>query len=255
MSTTLIVTIDLDWACEPAIELTLLAMEELGIPVTVFATHRSAAVESRADTLEVGLHPYFGGDDSSHGSTIAAVVDHVTRIPHNLKAFRYHRFAGSNETNSAMRAAGMTISSNVCTDLETIPPFRSRCGLLEVPIFMEDGGYLQQGHPLHGSLQLDRALLTDGIKVLLLHPMHFALNTPHFDYMVDIKKQLSRTEWQGLTLQTLQERRWPGRGIGDLLLDILRRAVARGTSIASLGDVTGTPRAVSRQTSSMRRRA
>lgn len=146
----LIVTIDLDWACEPAIDYTLRVMEELQVPVTVFATHRSAAVESRAENLEVGLHPYFGGNDSSHGSTIQQVVEHVMGIPHNLKAFRCHRFAGSNETDTAMLDAGMTISSNVCTDLEMIPPFRNRSGLLEVPIFMEDGGYLHRGHSLRG---------------------------------------------------------------------------------------------------------
>lgn len=253
MSNMLIVTIDLDWACEPAIDYTLRVMEELQVPVTVFATHRSAAVESRAENLEVGLHPYFGGNDSSHGSTIQQVVEHVMGIPHNLKAFRCHRFAGSNETDTAMLDAGMTISSNVCTDLEMIPPFRNRSGLLEVPIFMEDGGYLHRGHSLRGTSQLNRALQADGIKVLLLHPMHFALNTPHFDFMVNIKKRLSRTEWTGLSSRTLQDLRWHERGIADLLIDILKQT--RNADFATVGDITAAAGAAPSQTLTFRRRA
>lgn len=171
----------------------------------------------------------------------------------HLKAFRCHRFAGSNETDTAMLDAGMTISSNVCTDLEMIPPFRNRSGLLEVPIFMEDGGYLHRGHSLRGTSQLNRALQADGIKVLLLHPMHFALNTPHFGFMVNIKKRLSRTEWTGLSSRTLQDLRWHERGIADLLIDILKQT--RNADFATVGDITAVAGAAPSQTLTFRRRA
>ena len=104
----LIVTVDLDWAPEPAIEETLDFIQERGITPTVFITHRSPRVEESMNKLEVGLHPYFGLD-SSHGSTISEVVKYVMDLPHNLLAFRCHRFAICNSSRQAMASAGMFI--------------------------------------------------------------------------------------------------------------------------------------------------
>jgi len=210
------ITIDLDWACEPAIEETLDFLEEQGIVPTIFITHRSCRVENVLDRLEVGLHPFFD-PTSSHGSTTEEVVKNIMELPHNIPAFRCHRFAISNEAKQAMAEAGMLFSSNVCTDLEVVPPFRERCGLLEVPIFLEDGGYLSQNHPL----DVHEKLLKKGNKVILIHPMHFAINTPHFDYMRKIKSSLSRTQWRNLTQNDLKKLKWQRRGIRDLLAQLI----------------------------------
>lgn len=227
-----IITIDLDWACEAAIEETLDFFKNLNIFPTVFITHRSPRVESDMKDLEVGLHPYFS-PDSSHGSTICEVADHVMSLPHNLPAFRCHRFAISNESKKAMMDAGMLISSNVCTDLEIMPPFKDRFGLLEVPIFLEDGGYLWRKHSLELNQNLINSVAGEGIKVILIHPMHFSLNTPHFSYMYDIKQSLSRNEWNNLTSKNLNKLRWNGRGIRDLMIDLLK-LIPGFTSLRSL---------------------
>lgn len=212
-----IITVDLDWACEPAIEETLDFLKNKNIATTVFATHRSPTLEASMNELEVGLHPYFA-PDSSHGSTIDEVVKHVMNIPHNLPAFRCHRFAICNTSRQAMVEAGMLISSNVCTDLEIVSPFKDRFGTLEVPIFLEDGGYLWRNHPM----KINQALMKTGMKVITIHPMHFSLNTPNFTYMYDIKKSLNRKEWKGMTQERLHNLRWKGRGIRDLLVDLLK---------------------------------
>jgi hypothetical protein len=213
------VTVDLDWASEAAIAETLDSLRERGIPVTVFATHRSPRVESAMAEIEVGLHPFFG-EGSSHGASVEEVVRHVLDLPHNLPAFRCHRFGVSNEVREAMVAAGMKISSNVCTDLEVVPPFRERCGLVEVPIFLEDGGYLRRGRPLTERID------AEGTVVLLVHPMHFAVNTPHFGYMADIKLATNRGDWNAMSRTTLDRLRWPGRGIRDVIVDLLDSAEA-----------------------------
>jgi hypothetical protein len=229
---TLIVTVDLDWACEPAIEETLDSLKCQNITPTVFVTHRSPSVEALMNEIEVGLHPYFS-PDSSHGSTIPEVVKHVMDLPHNLAAFRCHRFAVCNGSRQAMAEAGMLISSNVCTDLEIVSPFRDRFGLLEVPIFLEDGGYLWHKHPLNINQSLRSAILGQGTKVIIIHPMHYALNTPHFSYMYDIKQSMGREEWKSMTKSTLNKHRWQGRGIRDLLVDLLQLAPKK-SSVGSL---------------------
>jgi hypothetical protein len=217
----LIITVDLDWACEAAIEFTLDFLQGQDIKPTVFVTHRSPRVENNMDKLEVGLHPYFA-IDSSHGSTINEVVKHIIDLPHNIPAFRCHRFATCNNSKQAMVDAGMLISSNVCTDLENIVPFKDRYGLLEVPIFLEDGGYLWRKHSLEIDPSFSAVALSPGSKVILLHPMHFMLNTPYFDYMYKIKQSVSRKEWQEMSTKTLSKLSWQGRGIQDFIKELIQ---------------------------------
>lgn len=219
----LVVTVDLDWACEPAIEETLDFLQNLKIKPTVFITHRSPIVEGNMHEIEVGLHPYFGSD-SSHGSTISEVVNYVMGLPHNLQAFRCHRFAICNSSKQAMAEAGMLISSNVCTDLEIVTPFKDRFGFLEIPIFLEDGGYLWRGHPLQMNQGLKNVILGNGVKVITIHPMHFALNTPHFSYMHDIKQSMNRSEWNNMTKNTLSKLCWKGHGIRTFITELLQCA-------------------------------
>jgi len=217
----LIITLDIDWACEPAIEDTLDFLKNLKITPTIFTTHRSPRIEASLSELEVGLHPYFD-TSSSHGSTIPEIVSHVMSLPHNLPAFRCHRYAQCNTSRQAMAEAGMLISSNVCTDLETVPCFKDRFGLLEVPIFLEDGGYLWRKHPLVMNSYLKEMMKKEGMKVITIHPMHFAINTPDFGYMYKIKQSVSREAWKNMTKSTLNDFRWKGRGIRDLLVDLIQ---------------------------------
>lgn len=233
MSKELVVTVDLDWACEPAVEALLAFLDAEGIPATVFATHRSEAVEARSQRLEVGLHPYFASD-SSHGPTVPAVVEHVLAIPHNLPAFRCHRFAVSNEAMQAMADSGMQISSNVCADMEHVPAFRNRHGLLEVPVFCEDGGYLHRRHPLEVTPMWRAALSQEGARVLLLHPMHWAMNSPSFEYMAQIKLMTSRAQWSGMSRGAIDTHRWRGRGVRDLIQEVFEHARAAGVTFTTL---------------------
>lgn len=227
-----VITVDLDWACEPAIEETLNFLDKQKISPTVFITHRSPRVEAAMGQIEVGLHPYFGSD-SSHGSTIIDVVNHIMDLPHNLPGFRCHRFATCNSSRQAMAEAGMLISSNVCTDLEVVPPFKDRFGLLEVPIFLEDGGYLWRKHSLEMTPQLLKTLLSPGTKVIIIHPMHFSLNTPDFAYMYNIKQSMSREEWKGMTKTVIDKYRWKGRGIRDFLVELLQ-IIPKTSSLGNL---------------------
>lgn len=232
----IVVTVDLDWACEAAIIDVLDWLRAAGIPPTVFSTHHSAAVTERLSELEVGLHPYFALD-SSHGDSLRAVTQHVLALPHNLRAFRCHRFAVSNDVREAMTEAGMTVSSNVCTDLESVVPFRDRFGLLEVPIFLEDGGYLFRRHPLDGASAVADLLDTAAPKVFAIHPMHFSVNTPRFEYMVEIKRAVSRSTWHAMSPSDLARLTSRELGVRDFLCELLLAARAAGREFVSLGEL------------------
>jgi hypothetical protein len=230
----LIVTLDLDWAPEPAIEETLNFIRSKGISPTVFATHTSPSVLNCMNEIEVGLHPFFD-PSSSHGSTYERVVDTVLSIPHNIPAYRCHRFASCNKSRQLMKDAGMQISSNVCTDLEVIAPFRDRIGLTEVPIFFEDGSYLLNRHPLDIT-QTQAKLSQDPLDwhVILIHPMHFAINTPTFGYMEKIKQSHSRSQWNTMSSKELNSLRWKGTGIRDTIEQLFYSFTSSGPLAQSI---------------------
>ncbi|MDX8431001.1 MAG: hypothetical protein SNF33_04260 [Candidatus Algichlamydia australiensis] len=218
-----IVTLDIDWASEVAIEMTLEFFKKAKICTTVFITHFSPYITANMKEFDVGLHPFFG-ENSSHGKTIDDVVAHITSLPHNIPAFRAHRFGVCNSSMQAMQEAGMLLSSNVCTDLVAIEPFTNRFGMTELPVFLEDGGYLWREHSLKVGPILKKKLISKGAKVLLIHPMHFVLNTPHFGFMQEIKKRLSRKAWKNLEEIDLKRLKYSGWGVRDFILELLQEA-------------------------------
>ena len=142
------VTVDLDWACEPAIAELLDFLQDRGIPSTVFVTHRSPRVERSLHELEVGLHPNFA-PDSSHGGTLDAVVEHVLGLPHTIPAYRCHRFAASNVVvaNSAYYGSGMKIApaatvSDGVLDVVVIEA-ASKLALMRSLPKVYDGGHIE----------------------------------------------------------------------------------------------------------------
>ena len=94
---------------------------------------------------------------------------------------------------------------------------------------MEDGGFLFRGHPLAIGGILARGLQQQGTKVIIVHPMHVALNTPHFDYMAAIKRRTTRERWRTMTRRDLDVLRWRSRGIRDLVLEVVGAASAHTT--------------------------
>jgi len=68
-------------------------------------------------------------------------------------------------------------------------------GLLSIPIFMEDGGFLFQKHKLCLDTILKK-LPSKGTIVFLFHPMHLALNSNNFDTMKTLKNSLTIDEYQ-----------------------------------------------------------
>lgn len=214
------ITIDTDWASDNAVNQTLKYFESRSIPLTIFTTHDSPIIRNALKKHEVGLHPFFGAE-SDHGDNVKSVTEYVLTLPHNIKAFRCHRFETSNSTQEAMAASGMIACSNICTDLEKISPFIERNGILEVPIFLEDGGYLRRGHPLTDKSLISKRLAKPGISVITIHPMHFCLNSPNFMFMRNIKDSMTRGELKNLSTERIAQLTYSGLGISDFVKEII----------------------------------
>ena len=55
--------------------------------------------------------------------------------------------------------------------------------------------------------------------IINIHPMHMVLNSPDFSYSRKIKDNLTREEWNKLSISKLEEMKYTGRGIRDFLID------------------------------------
>ena len=233
MTCRVFVTIDLDWASEHVIEETLQWFETANIPVTVFATHESNSVKRRFSDIEVGLHPYFHSD-SSQGSTPEETLDTLEQISWNVPIYRSHRFLDSNLIREWMRGLGMMASSNVCTDLNPMMPFTHRSGMIEIPISFEDGGYMERGHDLSDNGKVLQLISESEIFVIVLHPMHFVLNTPNFQWMRKLKDRTSRQHWNSFDVQEIQKLKHEGVGISSFVQEILAEIQICGCSFEKL---------------------
>lgn len=179
-----VLTSDIDWASDPCIaELTGFA-KSLGIRPTLFATHKSAAVDEMGTSgaAEIGVHPNFL-PNSSHGSDVASVIDHVMNLVPGARSFRSHNFLDSTPITTTMKSRGIRFDSNLCLFLqEDIVPLRHSSGLMRLPVFWEDDiHFCWEGTDWNLDAYY-RHFLKPGLKVINVHPIHFAMNTPSLDF-------------------------------------------------------------------------
>ena len=215
-------TSDIDWASEFAINSTIEFFNSKKIPLTMFLTHKSEVVAKALNDkkIKAGLHPNFM-PDSSQGKDYKQVIDFCFDIFPDSIGYRSHRYYSVNDTVEMMIKRGIKFESNVCTLLDDIPPYLNRNGIIEFPIFFEDGAYLLNNKEIDFS-NFKKEFLSAGLKVINIHPMHLMLNTPYFKYTREIKDRLSREEWNNLTKESIDKISYKGEnGIKKVITDMV----------------------------------
>lgn len=231
-------TSDIDWASEYAIKSTIDFFKNKNIPLTMFLTHESEVVKKALEKneIKVGLHPNFM-PDSSQGDDYGKVIDFCFNIFPNAIGYRSHRYYSVNDTVEMMIKRGIKFESNICTLLDNMPPFLHRNGIIEFPIFFEDGAYLLNNEKVDFK-NFEEDFLSSGLKVINIHPMHLMLNTPYFKYTREIKDKLSRYEWNNLTKESLEKISYKGNnGIKKVIEDMLESVVKNKLKTMYLEDV------------------
>lgn len=212
-------TTDLDWAPECAIEKTINLFKKGQIRPTVFVTHQSTIIEQNADIIDIGIHPNFIFP-SSQGESMDEIIEYCMQLAPETKVFRAHRWFASNDIYDKLWEKGIRYESNLCTRQEIIAPFVHRSGMISFPVFFEDGAYIIENEILNFET-IKQQFLRKGLKVVNIHPMHYALNTPYFSYTREIKDRLTRTEWNSMDEEELSELSYKGEGIRNLIDDMI----------------------------------
>jgi len=223
MNMTFIITTDVDFVSD---DLLRIAYEPLKhIPITIFMTGPSDYLKNTAKRnplWEIEPHPNFC-EASTHGSCINEVLSTISTFPCENIGFRCHRYYSSNDVEERFFELGFGYASNICTDLECIKPFFDRCGLLQIPIFFEDGGYLK-AHGVPSVCDILPHINEKGVYVFNFHPIHLALNSCSFDKIHKIKRSMPPSSYSSLSQKDIDALKNNGYGVFDFLSELLSYA-------------------------------
>lgn len=179
---TVVVTLDVDWADDALVDAAAAVLRDGGVPATWFCTHASPALERlRADPalFELGIHPNFR-PGSSHGDTVAGVLDHVMAVVPEAVSSRSHGVVQSGEILAAL--VERTPVRIDCTTFwpAAVPPAPVRQptphgDLVRVPFVWSD-----DFEPLRARPDWDLRRFCDppagSLAVLLFHPVRVGLD-------------------------------------------------------------------------------
>jgi hypothetical protein len=228
-----VLTADQDWAPEWAMERFLAFLQAEEIPVHIFVTNPSPALEAatRDSRVTLGAHPNFL-PGSSHGSTPEQIVESIRGLVPDADTFRTHTYAESAGTLDLMRSAGFRTDSNLCLFLQPrIVPLIHATGLLRLPVFLDDDSLLLWDRD--GKLDLGpmaELLVTPGLKILNFHPVLFAINCPSARHYRDRRKALYEPA-------STPPDPFDGRGVADVLAELIATARGDGSRLSSFPEV------------------
>lgn len=231
-------TSDIDWASEATIQYSheLLSASELSL--TYFNTHPSSYLNELREEKKIRMliHPNFL-PDSSHGDGFLEVIEYCKKLVPDADGFRSHRYFEVNDIMDEFFSRNFKFVSNICTRCEErLHPFFHRSGLVSIPIFFEDGGYLLMDKELNFSNLIPR-LSSPGLKVINFHPAHMAFNTPNFGYTRSVKDRLSREAWNNMSPSDIKAVEYQGLGIRNIVESIIEFALKKKYRIASMHEI------------------
>ena len=215
-------TSDVDWASEFCIKDFTDFAGEHGIRPTLFATHKSTTIEQawNSGAAEIGLHPNFL-PGSTHGSDINSVISHVCDLYPQAKCFRSHCYMDGTPITRAFHTRGFKYDSNLVTFFEeNLGPIRHATGIMRLPVFWADGSHwAHNGTSWNLDAYYDR-FLSGGLKIISVHPIHFALNTPSEEYYQKIRKGSNE-----LSEEEIKRFQYKGKGTRTFVSELINRLV------------------------------
>jgi hypothetical protein len=233
---TFVLTADQDWAPEWAMASTLDLVADAGVPLHLFVTNESNVLASHGRArVSTGIHPNFVSG-SSHGNSPEAVVESCLALSPGATTFRSHRLMESSPILQLLVRRGLTADSNLCLYLQPIiVPLLHAVGLLRFPIFLADDVLLARVGPSLHLGELAEHMFTPGLKILSFHPSLVALNAPSMPYLDDRRPALFGGAGELSP--------YAGRGVRDLLSDLIKLVQAEGYEFEPFLDLVTESRA------------
>ncbi len=175
------ITVDVDWAPDPAIDAVVGQLLAAGVSSTWFVTHGSPAIDRlrrRPDLFELALHPNFL-PGSTHGSEWAEVIGHCRRLVPEARAVRMHGLFQSSLLINRLTELGFNADLSLFLPHHpgVVPLDHWHAGrrLVRIPHIWEDDVEGARPEPVWDIAGL---IGRPGLHVLDFHPIHVCLNDP-----------------------------------------------------------------------------
>jgi Polysaccharide deacetylase len=220
-------SLDMDWVNDSILAWSLMQFEEAGLPVTIFASHRTSVLRTESRHIEIALHPnFFGRDDPKK------VVSELKSLYPESKGVRAH---GLFEYSNLM---DIYIEQGICWDSTQllylcphIMPYKHPSGLTGLPIYWEDDDYIDH-HPdwILNNIRIN----SPGIKCFDFHPIHMYLNSISMRQYQNVKKK-------AFDLDAIESNRYSGedKGVFVFFKTIAAYIKAKKIPVASIGEICG----------------
>lgn len=217
-----VLSFDLDWAIDEVLEDTLELIIEANIKATIFVTHDTPILDKMRETslISLGLHPnfnpLFSGESLSRSPD--RIMSDLKKIVPEAKVLRSHSMSHSGLWLKAYKELGIThLSQYYMGGAKSIEPVRHVNGLVEVPVYFADDGYLfvedQKGWN-NPSVEEIMSISEKSVKVFNFHPIHVALNSQGFERYDSTRK--FHHSWK-----EIESVRSEGFGMRDLLKSLI----------------------------------
>lgn len=219
-----IITLDIDWISDCVIQDVAQLLLERRVKSTWFVTHATPALDvlrQHPDLFELGIHPNFK-EGSSHGQTMAEVVDHCLRLVPEAVSARSHGLIQSDYLWRHYALKG-PIRFECSTFVGRVPRtyavrFHWDGGsLLRVPYVYQDNLEMSEPNPIWEAKTFLEG--KHGLQIFDFHPFYVYTNSTSMDIFERVKQTTSHM--QEITEKELQPFRQTGTGARTMFLSLI----------------------------------
>lgn len=218
-----ILSFDIDWAIDEAIEECLLIVLKAGVKATFFVTHDTPILDTLKNSkgIELGIHPNFDGliNKNVNSKTSDEIIKDLKVFTPSAQVIRSHGMTHSGRWLPLYQANQIKFSSQYFMNgVDTIQPFSHLNGIIEAPVYFADDGLIWESDKIGLRKAITRFSL-NGINNFLcvynFHPIHVALNCSSYKDYIDSKNDVLNKN----KIQWFSEKR---SGVKNILIELLK---------------------------------
>ena len=205
----IVITIDIDWACDEFIQYVIDKLDEFDVRATIFATHKSDLLLSLdREKYELGIHPNFNNTLDHEGK-----IRDLLNIYSDAQGIRSHSLFSSNKILKLAKEHKLKYESNTYLPYhESLRPVERLRGFYTLPCYWVDNEHIREQRAF---TETALKLTTPGLKIYVFHPIHiFANTTTDGFYLEMIKPHYHDYDW--VARKVSKE-----RGIRHMFFDLL----------------------------------
>jgi hypothetical protein len=169
------ITFDVEWAPDEVLGDLFTILSRYSFPVTLFATHKSTALNDVSRIYEIGLHPNFNPlfQNGFHSSP-RAILDELKSWYPEAVGVRCHSRTVSALLIDQFISIGLRYDANqICPYQKGLMPYTYRGFCRFTDFWQDDVHALYQRPFVLSSIPVE----SEGMKIFNFHPVHIYLNT------------------------------------------------------------------------------